>query len=118
MAAAPQYATMTLVGLRTRKTYSKDVYCSDVVAAAVNFDGGAGSGTGSPAEWTAPEPIVLQDFSILTGMTDTKAIQLTRNGVPTGDILRYANYLNTLNSRPVLTIGFKALDRIAAIQIA
>ncbi len=118
MAAAPQYATMTFVGLRTQKTYSKDVYCSDVVSGGINFDNGAGAGAGTPEEYTAPEPLILRDFSILTGMTDTTAIQLTRNGVPTGDIIRYANYLNTLNSRPPFTVGFKALDRIAGIQIA
>ncbi len=118
MAAAPQYATLTFIGLRTQKTYSKDVYLSDVVAGQVNIDAGAGAGTTSPEEWTAPEALALTDFAIVTGMTDTKAIQLTRNGVPTGDILRYANYLNTLNSRPRITIGFRALDRVAAIQIA
>ncbi len=118
MAAAPQYATLTFVGINSRKTYSKDAYLSDVVAGLINIDGGSGAGTGSPTEWTAPEFLMLTDFAILTGMTDTTAIQITRNGVPTGDILRFANYLNTLNSRPVLTVGFKPLDRIAAIQIA
>lgn len=118
MTPTPQFATMTFRGLRTQKTYSKDVYLSDVVAAPVNFDDGAGASATSKDDYTAPEPIVLTDFAILTGMADTKAIRLTRNGVATGDVIRYANYLNTLNSRPMITVGFKQLDRVGAIQVA
>lgn len=118
MVAAPQMATMTFIGRQTGQTYSKDVYLSDVVAGLVNWDSGAGASANSETFWTPPEAVVMRDFSILTGMTDTTAMQITKNGVPSGNILRYANYLNTLNSRPPMMIAFPAGTKIGLIQIA
>jgi len=119
MVAAPQYAIFKFMGLRTRKSYSVDAYLSDVVGALVRFDAGDGSSTTSPDFWTAPgEPVVLVDFAIVTGMTDTTKIQLTRNGRPTGDFLRYTMHLTTSAMRPGLTIGCGPLQQIRAVQRA
>jgi len=118
MAAAPQLATMSFVGVQTKRTYTIDVYCSDVVAANSNFDSGAGASAGSDQFWTAPENIVLKDFSILTGMTDTTKLNVVANNVSTGNRLRYANFLNTLAFRPVLSMPFRAGTKISAIQEA
>ena len=70
MAATPQYGTMVLIGLRTQRVYNVDTYFSDVVDALSNFDGGGGAGATSPTSFTCPEDVLLQDFSIVTGMTD------------------------------------------------
>ena len=118
MAAAPQLATMSFKGVQTKRTYTIDVYLSDVVAANMNFDSGGGAGAGSDKFWTAPENIILNDFSIKTGMTDTTKINVVANNVSTGNRLRYANFLNTLAYRPVLAMPFRGGTKISAIQEA
>lgn len=118
MAAAPQLATATFVGVQSGMNYSKDVYCSDVVDGLVNFSSGGAAAAGSESFWSPPENVLLVDLSILTGMTDTTALQWTRDSVPTGDVSRYANHLNTLNSRPRLNVLIAAGQRIAANQLA
>lgn len=117
MAATPQYGFMKFKGMSGR-TYIKDVYASDVANALVNFDSGAGAGSSSETFWTPPEPVVLTDFGIHTGMVDTTAIRITKNGVPSGDTLRYAAHLDTSTGRPGLVIGCAASVKVSAIQIA
>ena len=118
MVAAPRYGVMSFVGLATRKTYSKDIYVGDVANALVNMDGGNGASSASPNEISFPEPVVLQDFAVATGLTDTTKIQLTRDNVPTGDMLRYALHIDTSNARPRLIIGFNRGQVLRAIQLA
>lgn len=118
MGAAPQYATFVFIGLLTKKTYIKDAYLSDVANARINLDSGSGASASSENYWRLPEPCVLRDFSIPTGMTDTTKLQLTKNGIPTGDMPRFANHLNTLSNRPKLAIGFRMGDEFSGIQLA
>jgi hypothetical protein len=116
MAATPKYGTMVFTG--RLKTYHKEVYVSDVANAAIRFDGGGGAGASSPTELTFGEPVILIDYSQVTGTAETTKIQLTRNGVPTGDILRYEIHLTSLNNRPRLAIGIAAGVRFSANQLA
>ena len=109
--------TMTLVGLRTRKTYIVDLYLDDVADAPVNFDGGAGASATSPESYRAPEPVLLTDLAIVTGAAQTK-LQLLRGNNPTGDMLRHTLFLNTLAFRPRLTIGFGAMVDLRMLQKA
>ena len=103
---------------RSGMTYSKQIYCSDVDAAVVNFDGGAGASATSPAYWTPPEPVVLTDVSITTGLTATKSIQVIRGGTPTGDYLDCVLHVSTNPMRPPLRIPFMAGQQVSAIQRA
>jgi len=116
MAATPQYGTMVFRGLQSKKSYVKDIYLSDVNSALINWDGGAGAGATSPQDWTPPEPVVLIDYAQVTGTVDTTKMQVTRDGVPTGDILRYSIHLTTLNNRPRLATVFGARQKVACIQ--
>jgi hypothetical protein len=118
MAAAPQYGTFTGYGAQSKKSYSVDVYLSDVVSAMGNFDGGAGAGATSPDFYTFPEPVILTDFSLPSGMTDTTVARISVNGVPTATMIRWANFLNTLNNRPTLQIKLKAGSRLQLVQLA
>ena len=118
MAAAPQSGTLSFVGVQTKRTYTIDIYISDVVAANMNFDSGAGASAASDQFWIAPENCILKDFSIKTGLTDTTKLAIVANGVATGNRLRYANFLNTLAFRPVLQIPFRAGSKVGAIQEA
>ena len=117
MAATPQYGSMLFRGA-SGKTYSVDLYVSDVNAGLINWDGGAGAGAASPTYWKAPEDVTLVDYSQVTGTADTEKIRLTVNGRPTMHVLRYGIHLTTLATRPPLTIGFKAQSEIAGIQIS
>lgn len=117
MAATPQYAQFIFIG-RSGKTYCVDAYVSDVNAALINWDGGAGAGSASPTFWVAPESVILRDYSMVTGTADTEKIRLTANGRPTAHILRYVPHLTTNSNRPTLNIGFTKGTQIAAIQIS
>lgn len=117
MVAAPQYSTFTFKG-RSGRTYIKDAYFSDVANAMVNWDAGAGASSTSPTDWVPNEPVMLVDFSVVTGLTDTTKVQLTRNGIATGDMLRYSIHLTTLAYRPQLRIPFNPGQRIQFIQKA
>ena len=108
---------MVFVGA-SGKTYLVDIYVSDVNAALINWDGGAGAGASSPTYWTAPENVMLVDYSQVTGTADTEKIRLTVNGRPLQSVLRYGVHLTTLNNRPKLAVGFKGGSQIAAIQIS
>ncbi len=118
MVAAPQLGTLTFLGVATGRNYTKDIYISDVSQGLVNFSSGGVASATSETFWTPPELVVLVDFSILTGLTDTEVLQISADSVPTGDVLRYANHLNTLNSRPRLNIPFQAGQRVSANQLA
>ena len=118
MAAAPKYGTVFLRGVQTGRTYAVDVYISDVANASVNFDSGSGASSGSDSFYIAPENVVFEDFSIVSGLTDTTKISINANGVQTGNRIRYANHLNTLNNRPKLAIPFRAGSKIAFSQEA
>ena len=117
MAATPQFCTFTFIG-RSGKTYSVDGYISDVANAMIRFDGGAGAGATSPDFWKPPEDVTLKDVSVVTGTADTTKIRLTVNGRPLQHILRYTIFLTSLNSRPVLNIGFRQNSNVSAIQLA
>lgn len=117
MAAAPQYATLTIVG-GGGATITVDVYASDVVAALMNFDSGSGAGAGSETFYKSPIEGFITDFSILTGMTDTTVGRLTIDNSNTKSTIRYANHLNTLNSRPKLAIPVHRGENIGIIQLA
>lgn len=118
MAATPKNASAHFVGRNTGATYTKDIYLSDVAAALANWDSGQGASATSETFWTPPEPVSLVDYSHETGMADTTKVQVTRNGVPTGNIFRYIVFLTSLNSRPKLNLPFAAGDKIALVQLA
>lgn len=119
MVAAPQYATFMFKGVQSGKTYAVDAYLSDVAAAVVNLDSGSGASSTSLGFWKAPEAVVLYDFSINTGMTDTKSIFPTADGGQiAGFRFRYANFLNTLATRPALAIGFRQGTNVGFTQSA
>ena len=109
--------TMIFRGITSKRTYIKDVYLSDTDGGSINMDGGSGASATSPQDWSPPEPVVLVDFSVVTGAAQTK-IQVTRDGVPTGDMLRQTIHLTTLANRPALAIVFGARQSISGIQRA
>ncbi len=114
--AAPQIATVTFRG--AKRTYHKELYCSDVDTGRTNWDAGDGAGSSSPEYFIPPVPMALIDISILTGMTDTTKMQLTVGGAVTGDYFTFANHLNTLPERVPISIPIPAGLQVTFIQRA
>lgn len=117
MAATPQYGSMIFRGA-SGKTYSVDIYVSDVNGAVINWDSGAGAGATSGTFITFPENVILEDYAQVTGTADTEKIRLAVGGRPTPHVLRYVIHVSTIATRPKLRIGFTANSRISAIQIS
>jgi hypothetical protein len=115
MAAAPQSGTMIFMDGKGME-HPVDVYVSDVLKASLRFDAGGGAGAGSESFYTFNFPVWLVDYSIPTGITDTTFYRVAANNKPSGNVVRHAIHLNTLNNRPKLSIGFKANARISGIQ--
>lgn len=118
MAATPQYGTMMFRGRNSGQLYSTDIYVSDVANADVRFDGGAGASSSSPTFVTFNEPVILEDYSQVTGTADTTKIRLIANGAPLPMIMRYSIHLTSLATRPRLNVPFRAGTRIGGIQLA
>lgn len=118
MAAAPQLGSLFFRGVNSKSSYAVDVYFSDVANAMARFDAGAGASATSPDFYTFPEPVILEDFSVVTGLTDTTKIRLVGDGKPSSQVLRYALHLTTLNNRPRLTVGVQSSHRFSLIQLA
>lgn len=121
MAADPKYGTIYARGIKSGAVYATDFYYSDVAAALLTFDGGAGAGANSPNFYTFPEDVIIYDLSIDAGAAATYAatnLRLTGDGRPSPSIIRVKNHLNTLNNRPPLGIKVRAGTRITAIQNA
>ena len=112
----PTYGVASFVG-RSGRTYSKDIYLADVADDLVNWDSGGGAGAATEQFWTPPEPVVLKDISITTGPTVIFKLQITRDGVPTGDIARLLPHLDTIAFRPQLSIPFMAGQRVALREL-
>ena len=116
MAATPKNGTLTFIGLVTGRTYTKEIYRSDVADAKVNWDAGAGASASTDQFWLAPEPVMLIDVALITGTADTTKLQLTRNDIPTGDIFTYTTYLDSINNRPRVHVPFAAGAKIGSLQ--
>lgn len=115
----PENGTMFFQGLQTGKTYAVDFYCSDVAAAAVTFELNGAAGAASQSFFTAPENMVLRDVSIATGLTAvTNCIMTINGGIMPGAVIRFPNFLNTLNNRPKMALAFNAGAMIGARQNA
>ena len=118
MAATPQYGTAIFVNRTNGERIPVDLYVSDVAAAKVRWDEGGGASATASEFITFPYPVLLEDFSIITGTADTEKIRLTAGGSPLRQVLRYDTHLSSLATRPALNIPFNAGTRIGGFQIA
>lgn len=121
MAADPKYGTFYARGRYSGTPYAVDMYYSDVAAALIKFDAGAGAGASSADFYTFPEDVIITDFSINAGAAGTYAatnIRITVNGAPTPNVLRVKNHLDTLNNRPPLALKLLKGSRLGGIQNA
>jgi len=99
------------------RTVTKDMYLDDTAGNMVRWDSGGGASATSETFWTMPGNGYLVSLAIVTGAAQTR-LQLTRNGAPTGDILRHAMHLTTLANRDALMIPIGGGQRVGMIQLA
>lgn len=116
MGVTPVHASWTF---RTRSgNISVDSYISDVANGLVTFDDGQGASATSSAFYISPVDMVLVDVAITTGPTVMGRLMVTRNSIPTGNILGIIPHVDTSPFRPALGIPFKAGHKLTAIQLA
>jgi len=119
MAAAPKYGQLVFLGQESGRTYNVDAYFSDVANAPANWDNGSGATSTSLVYYKCPEKMTLIDLSVATGLTDTTNWVLTSDGaIIPGTTIRHANYLNSLNNRPKMSITFMRGSNLGIIQRA
>jgi hypothetical protein len=115
MATATNYQ-LTFIG-KSGRTYGINGYTADTAGAINTFSANTAAVAGSLPYWVPPEDVVLVDFSIVTGMTQTTQV-LTENGaVKNGTLMNITSHLNTNSNRPKLSVPFKAGTLIGANTI-
>lgn len=116
MAATPQNAVAQFVG-RSGRRYNISMYLSDVANAAVTFSPAGKAVAGSLQFWRPPEDVVLKDLAVHTGTADTTTLVFQQDGAPlAGAVFAYLPYLDTIATRPEVTIGFPAGALVGASQ--
>lgn len=109
--------TMTFRGVKSGRKYTVSCYISDVIGAAVTFNPSGAAVAGSNNYYVAPEDVVLDDASIITGPTVATGFNYTSNSnlVPASATL-LGSVLTTIQTRNIPQIGFMAGRLIGAVQ--
>lgn len=116
--AAAQNGSMTFIGQQTGKTYIVDYYTADTGTGVLGtFNPSGAAGASSLTYWRAPENVMLIDFAMHTGTTQTGLVLLMDGAIKNGGVLRYAQFLDTIASRPKLAIPFPAGSLIGASSL-
>lgn len=116
LGVTPVHASWTF---RTRSgNISVDSYISDVANGLVTFDDGQGASATSSAMYICPTDMLLVDVAITTGPTVMGRLMVTRNSIPTGNILGIIPHVDTSPQRPLLNIPFASGHKLTAIQLA
>lgn len=109
-------ATLHAVGLQTGGGYNVDCYVPDAVATLWTFDSGAGAASTSESFYIFPEDVMIYDVSMAGAPTATRG-RFCGNGIPSGNIMAYANQLYSLNNRPKINVKVKAGHRLSIVQL-
>lgn len=125
MTAAPKFGTLSVVydnvpqnGPLAGQMDSVDIYLSDVAGAEANMDSGSGASSSSQTFWTPKGFCTVLDLSVAAGLTDTTRGRLTVGGRPLSNVIRWANNLNTIQTRPPIGIKLAAGARLGIVQLA
>ena len=84
---------------KSGKSYNISFYSSDVIGAPVTMNLNGLAGAGSQTFYIIPEDCVLEDVSITTGQTVSTVGVVQVNDANTGNIISWANQVNTLANR-------------------
>jgi len=108
--------TVTFKGLETGKYYTLSMFTSDVLAAPATFNLAGVAVAGSINFWNAPELVQLVDMSNITGPTVMTVYVAQANDVPTGNVISFANTVNTLPYRIVPNIQYRRGTKVTFVQ--
>ena len=115
---AAQNATLVLLGLRTGKTYSVDVYAPDAAGTLLTFNSSGPAASTSNTSYRAQEDCLIRDINVAASPTATNFTFTLNGNVVAGGVVRWANQLNTLPNRPIYAIPVRAGDFLGGIQAA
>lgn len=113
---AASAGTMVLLGQKTGKVYTVDLYIPDATATKLTFNSAGLAASTSPATYRIPEDCNIVDVSIGTAPTAVGAALSVNSGVVNGGAIRWANQLQTLATRLKLKIPLRQGDFIEWTQ--
>jgi hypothetical protein len=102
-----------LIG-KSGHSYTVSAFFPDTAGLPVRFNQGGVADTNSPYDWTPNEPVALVDIIMNTNVATPTAIQIVRNGQPTGDLAQTAVQLASITTRPALRIAYGPMARMGA----
>lgn len=117
MATATNY-NLVFRGLKSGRTLSVSGYTADTAGAINTFgQGSALAGSGGLQYVQFPEDVVLEDFSIPTGTTQTHGFLTEAGVVRQGTLMSFVVHVSTNSNRPKLSVPFRAGALIGATTI-
>lgn len=114
--AAAQNGVFTFVG-KSGRVYQVDGYTADAAGGLWTFNPSGLAVAGSPTYWRSPEAVVLSDFAMHTGTTQTGLVMTEDGATKNGAVLKYVPQLDTIATRPKLAIPFNAGSLIGATSL-
>lgn len=115
---AAQNGSLTLLGLRTARTYVIDVYLPDAAGTIATFSPTGPAASTSPSSFRVPEDVMIKDFSVAASPTATNGTISINGSVVSGGVIRYANCINSLPFRIPLNVPVRSGDFIGITQAA
>jgi len=103
--AAAKNGVLKFVG-RSGRSYSVSMYTADTAGYVNTFAANTAAGAGSQTYWRSPEPVILADFAMETGTTQTTMVMTEDGAVRNGAVLMFVPHLTTNSQRPALSIPF------------
>ena len=108
MATATNYNAI-FRGVKSGRSLSVSGYTPDTASGINTFGQGSSlAGSGGLQYVQFPEDVILEDFSIPTGTTQTHGYLTEAGVVRQGTILSYVVHVSTAANRPKLAIPFRA----------
>jgi hypothetical protein len=114
--AAAKNGVCSFLG-RSGRLYQISMYSADTAAYINKWSATTGAGAGSSEYWRSPEAVVLVDFAMETGTTQTTMVMTEDGAVKNGAVLMFVPHLTTNAMRPKLSIPFNAGSLIGAQTI-
>lgn len=109
---ATAVGTFHFIG-KSGQSYSVSAYFPDTVGNPVRFNQAGLADVNSPTDWTPPEQVALADILMNSNVATPTAVQVARNGQPTGDIFATAMQLVSVVARIPMRIVFSPLMKVS-----
>jgi len=101
---AAQQGSLSLLSLKTGRTYNVDIHLPDAASTYWTFNSTGPATSTSSNQYRLPEDVQIYDFSLTTSPTATNVTFQVDNAPVNGGVIRYANQLTSLPNRQRLNI--------------